>query len=394
MHTPSSLAVLVGNGLSIAFNPNLTIPRINAEIVDRLDFAGSDGTTQARVMQQVAHNLGQGSGDAYSDFEALLGPFDQQSDSLKMIRQLAELAGPHSLLVGNALTLSAQFIDDLRRYGVGHALDIIAVRSKAEHHLIGKVHEFITSVVTSAGGGRVTFGNLNYDSLVMAALCELYGPALCDMTDGRFATQLHDVVPGLGYPLPGKPLRVADDYPDRMITLLHLHGSLTWLRMPETSGTQGVYRFDLAPLRTADYWNEWREGRTAWSPEVVLTNQTTKSSLVAKYPFSLAYQSFYARLITADRWLIAGYSFRDGCVNDLLARAWNARREVPPVLVVTQGDDLDQDTVLDAIGWDPFNAGDPMPSEWLHVHRGGLESAASSSPWRTWSTEGGMSAAG
>ena len=385
MKPPRTLAVLVGNGLSTAFNPDLTIPRINTEIVNRLNFPGTGGTTQARVMQQVAQNLGQGSGDPYSDFEALLGPFDQQSDSLKMLRQLADLAGPHSLLVGNALTLSAQFIDELRRYGVGHALDIIATRSRAEQHLIGKVHAFITNVVMSANGGRITFGNLNYDSLIMAALCELYGPDLCDMTDGRFATEMHEVVPGIGYSIPGKPLRVVGDYPNRTITLLHLHGSLTWLRMPGTTGPQGIYRFDLGPLRTVDYWTAWREGRTSWSPEVVLTNQTTKDTLVKDYPFSLAYDSFYNRLLTADRWLVVGYSFRDGCVNELMARAWAHRKAAPPVMVVTKGKGPTDDEVLTALGFDADV--DPLPSHWLHTWRGGLESAPASGAWATWTAQ-------
>ncbi len=382
---PQDLAVLVGNGLSIAFNPQLAIPKINAEIVDRLNRAGALGTTPALVMQQVAQNLMQGSGDAYSNFEALLGPFDQQVDSLKMLRQLADLAGPHSLLVGNALDLSAQFIDDLRRYGVSHALEIIASRSKANHDLRQGVHDFVTAIVKASGGGHVTIGNLNYDSLVLAALTHLYDADLCDMADGRAFPQTHEVVDGLDWGIPARPLRVVGDYPmRRRIRLLHLHGSLTWLRAPGTSGAQGVYRFEIEPLRSAGYWEAWREGRSGWTPEVVLTNQTTKDALVRRYPFSLAYDSFYQRLLTSDRWLIAGYSFGDGCVNDLLARAWAARRVTPQVMIVARSSTPTEDRILEALAFDPILGGHPDPNRWLHIFRGGLEKAPGSAAWAQW----------
>ncbi len=382
---PNNLAVLVGNGLSIAFNPALTIPKITIEIVARLNAAGASGTTPAKIMQQVAQNLMQGSGDAYSDFEALLGPFDQQADSLKMLRQLADLAGPHSTLVANALDLSAEFVDSLRRYGVGHALDIIANRSRADWALVQGVHDFIIATVQASRGGRVTFGNLNYDSLVMAALTHLYGGDLCDMTNGREFPSLQQVVDGTEWGIPGRPLRVIADYPPyRRIRLLHLHGSLAWLRAPGTTGASGVMRFDIDPLRNAGYWQAWREGRSGWTPEVVLTNQTSKDTIVRQYPFSLAYDSFYDELRTADRWLIAGYSFRDGCVNELLMRAWAVRKTVPQVMVVTKGHVPEKDEVLDALGFDPVNNGDPDPSGWLHVYRGGLETAPKSPAWRNW----------
>lgn len=75
-------------------------------------------------------------------------------------------------------------------------------------------------------------------------------------------------------------------------------------------------------------------------------------------PFSLSYETLLESLITSDRWLIAGYSFRDECVNDLLAEAWDARSDVPEVMIVTHGEELTEKTVTDALAWnwatDPF----------------------------------------
>lgn len=388
MNFHNGLAVLVGNGLSIACNPDLSMEQINAELVHRLNATGHDtGYVPAQVMQAVASNINQRGGDPATDFEALLGPFDQYRNGLQMLTRLSDLAGPHNTIIGNALALSADFVDSLRRFGVGHALDIIAERSRARYPLSVPVNQFISAVVESAKGSPVTFGNLNYDSLVMAALCDLFGRELCDMTDGLAFEQSFEIVPGMPS-VPGRSLRVVGNYPaNRSVRLLHLHGSLTWLRQPGSMGPLGVYRFNLDPLRSVRYWASWRDGKTLWTPEVVLTNQSTKDSLVGNYPFSLAYQSFYSRLLDAPRWLIAGYSFRDGCVNDLLARAWAQRREVPQVLVVTRGDDPSAATILDALRFDPINAGDPLPSQWLTIHRGGLQSAPNSSAWGRWTSD-------
>lgn len=387
------VAALVGNGLSIAFNPDLTIPRINDAITARLNQAGSEGTLPARIMQRAAANID--TGDPQSDFEALLGPLDQYRDGLRMFRELAHLAGEHhNAVMENALTLSAEFTDALRRWGVSHALEVIAERSKAKWRLKGKVDRFIRDIVEAADGAKVHVGNLNYDALVMASLSEQYQPRFCDMSDGQPSNkEIREVIDGMGG-LVARPVRlVTSDFPDfRQITLLHLHGSLAWLREPGPSGR--VYRFEIGDLREQSYWKAWREGRTQWVPEVVLTNQATKSNVVSRYPFNLAYDKFYEGLLTAERWLIAGYSFRDACVNDLIKRAWDARRTPPQVLVVTKGDLPIYEEILAAIGWDPIFSGDPDPSTWLHVHRGGIETAAKSADWAAWTDSGAARQAG
>jgi hypothetical protein len=371
------IAALVGNGLSIAFNPELSIPRVNDAIVARINAESPDGTVPAAIMQRAAANIE--SGDPRTNFEALFGPLDQYRDGLRMFSELSNLAGDDNLLIKNALTVSKDFVESLRRFGVSHALEVIASRSTARDELVGKVHDFINSVVSGSGTGRVTFGNLNYDSLVMASLVRLFQPKFCDMTDGRTGKRFEVVrgAPSVG----AHPLRTEQDFPHRAITLLHLHGSLGWLREPGPTG--GVYRFNMEDLRALGYWKAWRDGRSAWTPEVVLTNQATKNSVVQNYPFSLAYEAFYERLVRADRWLIAGYSFGDGCVNDLLARAWMQRTRVPSVAVIARSAAPTDDVILESIGWDA-SFGDPHPATWLYAYRGGIESAPTSPMWSRW----------
>lgn len=53
---------------------------------------------------------------------------------------------------------------------------------------------------------------------------------------------------------------MADCLP-RRTRLIHLHGSLTWLRNPQTGK---VYRFRIEELRAINYWHAWRDGGTKW----------------------------------------------------------------------------------------------------------------------------------
>src|SRR5829696_50021 len=177
------IAVLIGNGLSIAYNGNLTIPRITDAIVQRLSEAGADGTQQAQLMRMVAERAGRR--DARSNFEDLVSPFDELRDTLPLIGRLSDLAGAGGLAVKHALQDSAQFADQLYRHGVSHVLDVIAMESRAHIEAMTPLRAFVEEVIDSAESGEVTFANLNYDALLMAALCWGHERNLCDLADGR-----------------------------------------------------------------------------------------------------------------------------------------------------------------------------------------------------------------
>lgn len=375
---PQNIAVLMGNGFSIAFNENLVIPKITQEITKRLDQAGEAGGDAAQMMQEVAQRLRIQHAD--TNFEALVAPFDEIGDVTRMMERLAGLAGDRALKVVQALRDSAKFAHDLRRHAVSHILDVIATESAASLDLRDGVEKFITGIVDASRGGEVTFGNLNYDSILMAVLVDLYRDSLCDLTDPRKGVVFTEVVPG--WAMSGGHLRLIGDLPrNRRITLLHLHGSLTWLHNTKT----GAYvRFGIDVMRRARFWKAWREGKTDWEPVVVLTNQDTKTSLVKEYPFALAYETFYSRLLTADKWLIAGASLQDECVNEMLQRAFRARSTVPQVMVVTKGAWPTERQVLDAVGYDPVWGNDPDPEKWLTILRDGIDEAVASFDWMWW----------
>lgn len=377
---PSSTAVLLGNGLSIAANRELSIPSITAEIVERLDRAGVTDDPASVLMQEVATRLRVT--NASDNFEALVGPFDEIADATKMMDRLAGLAGDRKLDIQGALRESSAFASNVRRHAVSHVLDVISTRSRAEWDRIGPVAAFLDAAVDSASGGEVTFGNLNYDSMAMAALITSQHRQLCDLTDGRLGQQRVEVVPG--HEIAGRTLRQTADLPiGRRISLLHLHGSLAWLHNPSTGQSM---RFAVNDLRRVDYWRAWREGLTTWEPLVVLTNQNSKNALIKDYPFSLAYKTFEERLFTADRWIVAGASLGDDCLNEVLRRVWARRSTLPSVMVVTKGNDPSEKHITDALGFDPVWGNDPDPSLWLTICRDGIEQAPTSLEWVAWTT--------
>lgn len=366
----NELAVLMGNGVSIAANRDLFIPTLTKEIRKRFESADVALARLAKRGNEVD--------DPNEDFEALLGPLAQQIENLQDLRDVWNLTGKETDDVRKAIITVKDFVTRVQRTGTGHALDIIAGKSIAHFDHRHVVEEFLRAAISVVPGG-VTVGNLNYDSLGMAGLINATGShELCDMVWGYRGGDF-DLL-GTGSTIYGALMRSSKtQFPPRnRIRLVHPHGSLTWLRDPATGL---VYRFDLQDLRALDIWAAWRDGRTEWEPQVVLTNQSAKSEVVTREPFNLAYEVLYDRLVSADRWLIAGYSFRDGCVNKVLARAWEARSKAPDVHVVTYGDSLLTEAVLDAVGFNPF-----VDSEdFLTVCRCGVADAPRCPTWAGWS---------
>lgn len=375
----NELAVLLGNGVSIAANPNLTIPALTRVIRTRFEEIDPAREAPDRVLARLAKR-GKESGDPNKDFEAMIGPLDQQKDNLTDLRALAEIVGQESRAVRSAIRTISSFVQSLSRLGKGHALDIIARESIARWGgYRAVVDQFMAAVVDSVPG-RITIGNLNYDALGLAGLLNATNDA-CDMARGDRGDWF-DLL-GDGQKVFGAPLRAtAHEFPARRVRLVHPHGSLAWLRDPDT-GT--VYKFEVSDLRNLDFWAAWRDGETEWEPQVVLTNQSAKSTVVAQEPFNVSYDALRARLRTADRWLIAGYSFRDECVNDLLAAAWEDRKDVPDVLVVTMGAEPTVKTVLDAVGYNPVT--DPDPKGWLRTCRHGVAAAPACRTWTRWAAQ-------
>lgn len=381
MTQPSNdLAVIIGNGLSIAAEPSLSMPNLTEAIRARFREAGATGEPADRVLSRLALR-GEPTGDPVHDFEAMIGPLNQQRENLDDLRALAQLVAGEVEAVRRACATIGTFVDVLQRQGRGHALDIIAERSVASMDHRAVIDPFMQAVESAALGGTITIGNLNYDSLALASLSSLYPSQLCDVAWGYQGGNFD-----IGSPwgkARGHRLRAGlSDFPvgnGRRVKLVHLHGSLTYLKNPDDGQ---VYKFLLDDLRLADHWGSWRDGKTEWEPQVVLTNQSAKSEEITRPPFALAYAALREQLQRSDRWLIVGYSFRDECVNNMLAHEFSRRSSIPQVLVVTYGESPSDTEVLEALGWNFYDHGDPR--EFLDMFRGGVESAPYSAEWQAW----------
>src|SRR5690606_26275767 len=93
--------------------------------------------------------------------------------------------------------------------------------------------------------------------------------AICDLGHGLFHEQLE--VDFADEALNAYRLRDFPDFLDNRAVLLHLLGSLGWLRAPSDNGD--VFKFRIQDLRDWHYWERLKAGDTRWTPVVVLTSR-------------------------------------------------------------------------------------------------------------------------
>lgn len=331
------------------------------------------GADVVAAMQALARRITPTGGTPESDFELLVGAFESQSQTLDHLRALAVLAEPNDTKLMSAFGRVASFASRVRDAGISHVLEVIFERSHARIDLTDDLHAFVRSIVAGFGG-RITFGNLNYDTLLLSALLATCQDELTDLGDPQNKVSVR-TSPSTTREVPG--LRTTANFlASRRVRLLHLHGSLTYWK--DADGT--FAKLDTVFLRANRLWAKVRKDSTSFRPVVILANQQDKTGLVGEYPFALAYNAFASSLDRTNHWLIVGYSFRDECVNDMLRREFTGRAIKPTVLVATYGNDPKRTLVEESLGWDAAS-GDS--STWLTIMRGGAHSLAGSRPWRS-----------
>ncbi len=338
--TRPNAAVLVGNGMSIAFNPRLNLASITREMITRMTDETDNGDQVVHAMKEIARRaLGHGE-VTDGDFEKLVGAFDSQALTLDELSNLAGLVAAGDTALSAAIREVTSFSERVRDKGVSHVLEVIMEQSVGDWTEHEEMHRLVRAIVEHFTGD-VYFGNLNYDTLLLSSLMAIDAP-LTDLGHGYQEIPLriidHDdpADPGTTYNAPA--LRRTANFPigDRYrVKLLHLHGSLTYWH----STTADVHvKVKVDVLRRHNMWSGLREADPKWRPTVVLANQRDKAHHVGKYPFNLAYDTFHAGLQVSDKWLVVGYSFRDSCVNEILRQEFLKRSPKPRVLVSTFGD--------------------------------------------------------
>jgi hypothetical protein len=321
------LTALLGNGVSVAYNAQLAVPQLTSGIVAR--FNALAGTTVEDALRAAAQRV---SGTSRDDFEALLGPLDATTEALAALRQLSPLAS-RTASVELAVKRVTRFVADIHRVGLAEVLGLIAERAsgQGEAAFDAVPARIARELMALPAPSPITVANLSYDGLINAGLLR----EMVSMAD--LASGIHPVTVdvGAGWPLSAHELREDDDLPPSRVHLLHLHGSLGWLRTSD--GT--FVKCALDDLRVAAYWRRYANKETKVSPVVVLTDRKTPA--VEAEPFALAYRIFGERLAGSDHWLIAGYSFLDVPVNQAFRQALRLRRDLgktpPNILVIGQG---------------------------------------------------------
>lgn len=371
---PDQISVLVGNGLSIAFNPELSLASITKKFLSNLESESFDGITVVAAMRKIADRAFPNGPTDPHDFELLVGAFENSSLYLEELTLLAENLESDSISTIAALRRLAAFAKTVRETAKSHILEVIMQNSRAVHVEENVVDDFVETICTTFSG-RIVFGNLNYDSLLAAALVHRFSGELVDMADGRKDAQMFVS----NSKTSGKAARLrksVDEYMYSRLLLLHLHGSLAFWAAEDNSYHIKV-PVDL--LTDLDQWSSIRTQSASAYPLVALTGPSEKLNTVENFPFNIAYDLFKTSLSFSSKWIIVGYSFRDSSINAVLQDKFSNRADRPRVLVIDRGDDLKREIVCEAFGWDSDQMGDA--ESWLTISRDGVENFRNSDEW-------------
>lgn len=334
------LAVLTGNGMTVAFNDELKLDRLTEEALQRMP--------SSQTMETLDKILADSRPAADSaDFEELLGVLESMARSLRMMDRISVASSDDDPELHDAIERARRHIEEIHRYGKGHVLETIFSLTTENFKGRRELDRIVSAIVDSTSG-NVSFGNLNYDTTLLGSLTSQYSEDLCDMANGMRPIEISLS----GGSADAYKLRSSDRLPDgRRVRLWHLHGSVTYWRRRDDPAF-GI-KLKNEDLREKKMFSTYRDGGGDWLPSVVLANQIRKSNVVANQPFKYAYEQFEKALYRADKWLIIGYSFKDEVVNSLLKDAVRPDgKGQPDILIVGYGNDPDRSTVIDALGWD------------------------------------------
>lgn len=367
------VAVLVGNGLSIAFNEKLLLSNITRQVRKRILNSADGGRNVVRAMRELADTWLPPGETSDQDFERLVGAFGAESRSLAHLQSLAKLSYPDDRRLRKSIRAAIRFAQELRDVGTGHVLEVVFENSKSSYTDSEELNDVLRAIY-NAFSGRISFGNLNYDTILLAALMSVDTRGFADLGHGWKTSAMGKEK------ISAQRLRDdASDFPTLRaypVQLLHLHGSLTyWMNR---TGTQygKLTRDQVSGYRL---FRKLRQGKTDLRPLVVLNRERQKIEDVESHPFKLAYDMFNRGLARSDHWLIVGYSFRDVAVNDLLRQEFISRERKPKVLVVTRGKEPSRSDVEAALGW---GAEDGTSWEWLRRNERGAYGMHTQPTWR------------
>jgi hypothetical protein len=119
-------ACLVGNGLSIAYNEQMTVETLTEGLLD--GFGRMAGSVAADALRSLAESV---SGAGRGTFEELLSPLEHVGSALEGIRHMTALAQKQAESDA-ALRTTTEFLEGIRRLGLGMTLELIDSRARGE----------------------------------------------------------------------------------------------------------------------------------------------------------------------------------------------------------------------------------------------------------------------
>ena len=373
------LAMLVGNGLSIAFNESLRLEAITAEVINRLTALGHRGDEVVNTMGNIARRVGARTNTPARNFEDLVGVFESEQLNLDYLGDLAKLVSPEDTQLATSFDKVLSFTERVQRVGLSHVLEVINNRTYGSHYEADDLHKFIDEVAICFTG-RVTISNLNYDTLLLSALIARVQQDFADLGHG---SNFDEITISPGRNIRGNALRRLDDIPDKFrVRLIHLHGSLTYW-MDRASGV--MVKLTKAQIDEHKLFKILETDSSAAKPLVVLSSVETKHEKIQQEPFKLAYELFEKSIESSRKWLIVGYSFRDPSVNTRLKDAFHASVTKPSILIVTLGGSPTELEISEALELEDFDFGLSVT-----VFRDGASQLIGSVEWQDFARSSGF----
>ena len=106
------------------------------------------------------------------------------------LHQLAALVSPQDGDLRDSIRRVSEFAQQVRDSGLSHVLEVIFDQSVGEWDSASAMHDLVDAI-TGSFGGRVVFGNLNYDTLLLAALLYSCKDELADLGHGWKAVSIN-----------------------------------------------------------------------------------------------------------------------------------------------------------------------------------------------------------
>jgi NAD-dependent SIR2 family protein deacetylase len=316
------LTVLVGNGLSIACNPDFRVEKLTEAVIDEMRnndlLLGSVYVPMLRIAQKhehLRHDV---------DFEDLLGPHYLHYMDLRRAMEIVETYAPSDSSARSALETATEAAWGISRTGLKAVLAVLFRTAQSPNSDISPARDFIELLHDHFPEGLVSYFTLNFDNLLHRAVRAIFRDfsTVQDLAEGWSGKKL--LVQGR-WPVTGNRLRSQYRVRNSNIRaeILHLHGSLQFWR----EGISGdVFKLSDEAIRSADLLKSLGGVKPKMLRPVVLVGTSElKAHFLAQAPYAQAFERMRESLAESTHLVIAGTSMRDEHIREEVLSAMTAR---------------------------------------------------------------------